>query len=254
MIAAVKKYGKENFTKEILEVCYSREDADRLEGVYFKKFQVLENKDIFYNRGLPGQYWRSEGHSEFVSEKMKKFYSNPENVKKARAGQLKISVEELDKELGRRGRIKDNVIKIRKLNLKIKTLKKERYKHYRELTKDLRKEFYLEKNRAIHKEIWITKRSDPEFLKAVYLGKKKGGFFKQDSFIYNELRKNNLTLKNSSITSIVRNYLSNGFKTKETLERNIDRICKLLESEDNIIISPGQLQAEAKIKYSHLYN
>lgn len=79
---SIKKHGRENFEKVILEFCNNRKEADLLEIKYFDKYNVLENRDNFYNRGLPGQYWRHEGHSKDISARMKEFYSNPENKKR----------------------------------------------------------------------------------------------------------------------------------------------------------------------------
>jgi hypothetical protein len=94
---AIKKYSRKNFEKTTLEFCCDRKEADLLEIKYFKKYKVLENRDKFYNRGLPGQYWRHEGHSKDVSIRMKEFYKNPENKNrflKAVAEKKKLTLDE----------------------------------------------------------------------------------------------------------------------------------------------------------------
>ena len=91
---ALKKYGKENFSKEIIFTCDNRKDIDFAEIDFIKKYRCLENKDIWYNRDAGGQKWRAEGHSEAVSHSMKQFYSDPINRVKSTASRLGITVDE----------------------------------------------------------------------------------------------------------------------------------------------------------------
>lgn len=58
---AIKKYGKNNFSKEILQICNDQKDADLWEKYYIQKFQAVE-KDCFYNLqegGSNGDGWRT---------------------------------------------------------------------------------------------------------------------------------------------------------------------------------------------------
>ena len=57
---ALKKYGKENFKKEILCYCESREEADEKEKYYIQKFDAVNNKNFYNNSegGLGGDGWR----------------------------------------------------------------------------------------------------------------------------------------------------------------------------------------------------
>ena len=50
---AVEKYGRDNFSCEILEFCNSRKDADKLEKYYIKKFNSRD-RNIGYNIGFGG--------------------------------------------------------------------------------------------------------------------------------------------------------------------------------------------------------
>jgi hypothetical protein len=81
LLKAVGKYGREKFKKEILEICYSQQEADRLENLYFEKYDVLNKKDVFYNRGLAGQKWRPDYHKSFMSDRMKEYYKDEKNLK-----------------------------------------------------------------------------------------------------------------------------------------------------------------------------
>ena len=58
---ALEKYGKDNFKKEILEICSSREEADEKEKFYISKYNAIED-ETFYNLqegGTRGDGWRS---------------------------------------------------------------------------------------------------------------------------------------------------------------------------------------------------
>ena len=76
---ALKKYGKNNFKKEILEVCLSREEADEKEKFYISKYNAIED-ETFYNLqegGTQGDGWRSaqrwlNNHPEEAKEIYKK--------------------------------------------------------------------------------------------------------------------------------------------------------------------------------------
>lgn len=50
---AIKKYGKNNFSKEILHLCQSREDADKWEQYYIDLFNAVESEN-FYNLSYGG--------------------------------------------------------------------------------------------------------------------------------------------------------------------------------------------------------
>jgi len=79
LLKAIEKYGKHNFNKLILALCKTNIEADNLECFYFKKYKVLSNKNLYYNRALPGQYRRHKDHRKYMSDLMSEFYTNPEN-------------------------------------------------------------------------------------------------------------------------------------------------------------------------------
>lgn len=59
ILKAIKKYGKENFSKEILCFCETREEADIKEKEYIQKYDAVNNKN-FYNiakGGIAGNGW-----------------------------------------------------------------------------------------------------------------------------------------------------------------------------------------------------
>lgn len=51
---ALEKYGKENFSKEILCYCQTREEADEKEKFYISLFDAI-NDNQFYNNAEGGQ-------------------------------------------------------------------------------------------------------------------------------------------------------------------------------------------------------
>lgn len=56
LTGAVKKYGKENFERIILQIAYSKEELDDFEIKYIRLFDASEkyNRDLFYNRACGG--------------------------------------------------------------------------------------------------------------------------------------------------------------------------------------------------------
>lgn len=69
---AIKKYGKENFSKTILKICANRDEANKQEALFIQRYNAVEN-DEFYNIAAGGyqndeiaklanQYW--ETHPE----------------------------------------------------------------------------------------------------------------------------------------------------------------------------------------------
>lgn len=268
---SIKKHGKENFKKEILELCYSRKEADRLEEFYFQKFGVYSNPEKFYNIGFAGQFWRNENHSAFMSEIQKNFYSDP-NKKNQRIEQYKKTRKENDlkrkrlteKEYKNILLKKETDKKIKILNIKIKNAHHKFYLFMRLQTKDLRDEFRRESQRQKNIETWKLKRHDPEFLKAVTEGKRKvdykeisiksissksKGHSKQKSIILNKLWENNLSVKKTSCSVSITRYFANRFKTTETLEKNLRLICDSLKNEYGIEIDFNELYNEALKKY-----
>ncbi len=268
----IKKHGKENFKKEILEICHSREEADRLEEFYFQKFGVYTNPDKFYNIGLAGQFWRNENHSAFMSDIQKKYNSDPERKKK-RIEQYKQTRKQND--LKRKGITeeeynnslikKDYDKKLKRINRQIKKCHKQYYLFMREQTKDLRQEFYKESSRQKNIITWSEKKNSPEFLKAVAEGKKKvdykeigkratvnhsKGMIKSNSIIYPKLWEKNLSVNSISISRKVMRYLQYNIKTSDGLKKIVFDICDRLKKDYDVIIDFNDLYKEAQIKYS----
>jgi len=79
LLSAIKKYGRKAFVKEIISVFDNQNDVDHAEIHYIEDNNVLDNRDVWYNRAPGGQYGRSDKHSEFTSERMKEFYADDAN-------------------------------------------------------------------------------------------------------------------------------------------------------------------------------
>lgn len=61
ILQAIKKYGKENFKKEILKICDTREEADIWEKYFIEESNAVED-DNYYNLkegGMGGDGWRA---------------------------------------------------------------------------------------------------------------------------------------------------------------------------------------------------
>ena len=88
IIQAIQKYGKQNFSKEILKVCESREDADFWEKYYIDLYDAVNNKN-FYNLqegGTGGDGWRAcqKWFTEHPEEAKQIYQKNIERLKEWR--------------------------------------------------------------------------------------------------------------------------------------------------------------------------
>lgn len=69
---AIEKYGRENFSKEIIEECYSKEELDKKEIYWINYYNAVESKD-FYNISCGGDGGNTiAGYSEEKLEEYKK--------------------------------------------------------------------------------------------------------------------------------------------------------------------------------------
>lgn len=84
LLKAIKKYGKENFTKEVLEETDNIVSANELERYYIKKYNAVED-DNFYNLSYGGESIVGRKHSKFtinkISESKKKNYENNDELR-----------------------------------------------------------------------------------------------------------------------------------------------------------------------------
>ena len=69
---AIKKYGKKNFIKEILEYCDTKEILDEREIYYIKKYDSINMGYNLSIGGTGGPNFSGKSHSEETREKMKK--------------------------------------------------------------------------------------------------------------------------------------------------------------------------------------
>ena len=76
LLKAIQKYGRKQFSKEIIHECYTQADADTLEIQEIEQRGVLNNRESWYNRDAGGQYGRSEKHSAIASAYMKELFSD----------------------------------------------------------------------------------------------------------------------------------------------------------------------------------
>ena len=101
LFKAIKKYGKENFTRIILEECVSQEELNLYEIKYISEFKSTD-KTIGYNIRKGGKTYESHSpkNCNKISEGLKKHYSIPEN----RLKQSRPKSEETRRKIGNAGR------------------------------------------------------------------------------------------------------------------------------------------------------
>ena len=96
---AIDKYGKENFKKDILQICESEEMAYEWEKVYIEQIKAYENP-MYYNMAMGGfgftseenrKLWKNHEYRKIQSERMKKMWENPhyrKHMSEAHKGQV----------------------------------------------------------------------------------------------------------------------------------------------------------------------
>jgi len=68
-LRAVKKYGKENFSREIIAIAHSKEELDKLEIEFIKNHNAVDNED-YYNLVDGGGTTAGHHHSEETKRKI----------------------------------------------------------------------------------------------------------------------------------------------------------------------------------------
>lgn len=94
LINAIKKYGRDNFSKKIIAVYSTQKEVDRAEIAFIKSQRVLENKGKWYNRAAGGQFGRSDKHSDLMSQIM----SNPDVQIRIKESKIKNGVLKSEEE------------------------------------------------------------------------------------------------------------------------------------------------------------
>lgn len=106
ILKALQTYGKQNFTKEILEICESREQADEREIFWISYYNAVENENFYNLANGPTignsfefchKYWQE--HPQEFQENIKKWSAaghkywqdNPEEHKKSIEKMLEAS-------------------------------------------------------------------------------------------------------------------------------------------------------------------
>lgn len=86
----IKKYGKENFTKEILEIFDNENDALQAEIRYIKKFNALED-DNYYNLSTGGEGMEGMKMTEEIKKKMSEAKKGKQRNKHSQETKEKMS-------------------------------------------------------------------------------------------------------------------------------------------------------------------
>lgn len=89
---AIKKYGRENFVRNIVDIAYSKEDLDRLEKEWINNYNAIENDD-FYNIAEGGEGgFLIAGKSELEIKRIyKKIGDSNKGIKHSKQAREKIS-------------------------------------------------------------------------------------------------------------------------------------------------------------------
>lgn len=138
IIKAINKYGKENFKKEILEICTDRATADQKEKEYIEKYDCV-NSPNFYNLqegGTGGDGWRAtqryfQEHPDIAQEVYQKNIKNLQEWQKAHPEKVKENIEKCIE--GSRQWKKEHPQELQKIMGKVQEGKKQwQQEHYEE--------------------------------------------------------------------------------------------------------------------------
>lgn len=129
LLKAIKKYGKEHFSKEIIHICTTQSEADTLEIIEIEVRSILKRKDKWYNIASGGQYGRCDNHSEITSKAMKDFYNSDKGIDLKERMKQKAKVKRLELNILKHGsllnyqlylNLKHNKKKLKSVNSKMK--------------------------------------------------------------------------------------------------------------------------------------
>lgn len=209
LLYAIKKHGAENFKKEIIAVCDSHTDADELEIKYIDKYGALLDKSKWYNIDAGGQYRRHGDHSSILSGVMKDFYSDRNNVDKATAARMNVTVEEYRLWKQRKALIvilRNRIAKIKPEYIKKKNAEEKRRKIIY-LASDEYKNKIIESQASRKQKCRINgarQSNDPIFLKAVQEGKDRvlkhnPDLYKRSILLHEKIKMSKAKLKNKEV-------------------------------------------------------
>lgn len=161
---AIKRHGKENFSREIIEECKTKEDLDQREKYWISYYDAVNSED-FYNIALGGDGGNTiAGYSEEQLEEYKKWKSELHKQtapKGENAPRSKLTEKEV-KEIIQRLLLDEFSSDICKdYNVSVRTIDDIReYRTWRELTKDI--EFSDISHRGRHPEKPVAQYSYPD--------------------------------------------------------------------------------------------
>ncbi len=276
LLYAIKKHGNEYFKKEIIAVCDSHTEADRLEIKYIEEYGALLDKSKWYNIDAGGQYRRSGDHSSIFSESMKRFYSDPKNVEKATAAQMGITIENYRLYKQRKALIA--ILRKQVVKTRSEYTRKKNDEEKKKRTIYFASDEYKNKISKQCRAIGAKQSNDPAFLKTVQDGKDRAlkinpDIYKRPVLLHEKIKmskshlssrgieplylhklmwENNLTkgLLSDNHRNRVNTYF-NGYKPRGDIIKNVNVICGVLAElnikyDKNILLSDAYKKQKKK--------
>lgn len=146
---AIKKYGRENFQKKILEDnILTFEKLCRREEFYIKKYNAVNSKS-FYNAekgGISTSFWNSANEDQCkkakkkISKSVKKYFSNSKITEQTIEKQKRSAFLTYEKRYKLEFKMYDEFLKKRKFNMFLKYRRKSSYKIWIRDNSDVRVE------------------------------------------------------------------------------------------------------------------
>jgi hypothetical protein len=249
LLKAIKKYGKDNFSKEVIHLCTTQKEADYLEIKEINDREVLSNKHIWYNRDAGGQYNRHESHSEITSKVMKAFYSTEQGKKIIEENAERNRKKRIDRIVSKYGSL--HQYELFKYSIKAKKkLKYTNIKHKRLLLKCYNTTLNINNTVIANKKLWSENK--PEKLKQIREGQNKRkellSSLGQDYHTKEQRKKFALAKCRSSNNSLGHYIISNYDMKYNLIERKVKKTyLKVYKNKDNLI---KQLQSIREIIFN----
>ena len=171
LIKAIKKYGKENFKKKILESCNSIDELCEREKYWIKYFNATKNKN-FYNIAEGGLYGGNliSGYNEIEFEKWRRKLSLAgKGRKKSEEHKRKLSENNFNKGRKITDKIRNKIIDTIKMNGGREGINNPRFGII--MDEELKKKISINKKKKYKKRIWINKDGKTKWIKAEDLNK-----------------------------------------------------------------------------------
>lgn len=191
LLAAIKKYGRNNFKKEIIKICQTHKEADLIEIGLINYYSAAETEN-FYNINPGGQFYRSENHKKTTQKLMSNYYSDDYNYTKIALKKFKIKYHKTGEFIKWFSIAERDIYKLKKEIIKKNNSKNKKEK--RKVLELVRQSYLMSDSDKIYKAnkmSWQGKSRDDKIksMKKAWLNRKARGVDNEGYLFKSEQRK-----------------------------------------------------------------